>query len=215
MNRALSAANACLYGLCHAAIVATGFSPGLGFVHTGKLLSFVYDVADLYKVEVTVPVAFQVVREGVSKIETRARKACREAFVSAKLLERIMPDMQRAVGLLPEKSRFVSHRGPAPAEAAVEEGMGEGPGALWNPDGTRTEGGRNFGGPLLGVPAPAPDDDDDGDDDGDGHESAVDEGEGADAGGAGDQVGGDAGGAGGQVGGEDGEGGGEEDKVPF
>lgn len=158
VNRALSAANACLYGLCHAAIVATGFSPGLGFIHTGKLLSFVYDVADLYKVEVTVPVAFQIVREGTSNIESRARKACREAFVTARLLERIVPDMQRVMGLLPEKSRLVMHRGTAP-EAPVEEGMGENPGALWNPDGAHTEGGRNYAAePLLGHPPPAPDD---------------------------------------------------------
>src|SRR5579875_2210455 len=49
INRALSAANSCLYGVCHAAIVSAGFSPALGFIHTGKMLSFVYDIADLYK----------------------------------------------------------------------------------------------------------------------------------------------------------------------
>jgi CRISPR-associated protein Cas1 len=165
VNRALSAANACLYGLCHAAIVATGFSPGLGFIHTGKLLSFVYDVADLYKVEVTVPVAFRVVREGTSKIESRARKACREAFLSGRILERVVPDMQRAMGLLPEKSRLAVHRGTAP-EAPVEEGLGEEPGALWNPDGTVTAGGRNF---AEGASTGAPDDDDEED----GHEEGL------------------------------------------
>ncbi len=59
VNRALSAANACLYGICHAAVVSAGFSPALGFIHTGKMLSFVYDVADLYKTAVTIPVAFE------------------------------------------------------------------------------------------------------------------------------------------------------------
>ena len=54
-NRALSAANSCLYGICHAAIVSAGFSPGLGFIHTGKMLSFVYDIADLYKTEIKLP----------------------------------------------------------------------------------------------------------------------------------------------------------------
>lgn len=159
VNRALSAANACLYGLCHAAIVATGFSPGLGFVHAGKLLSFVYDVADLYKVEVTVPVAFEVTRGGTSKIESRARAACREAFVKAGILERIVPDMQRVLGLLPEKSRVVFHRGEA-TEAPAEEGLGEAPGGLWNPDGTRTPGGQNFADGLLDPPPPAPEEDD-------------------------------------------------------
>jgi CRISPR-associated protein Cas1 len=163
VNRALSAANACLYGLCHAAIVATGFSPGLGFIHAGKLLSFVYDVADLYKVEVTVPVAFRIAHEGTSKLESRARKACREAFLSGRILERVVPDMQRAVGLLPEKSRLAVHRGTASEESA-EEGLGEAPGGLWNPDGTRTEGGRNFAEPLLDVPSAPPDDGEDDDD---------------------------------------------------
>lgn len=51
INRALSAANSCLYGVCHAAVVAAGYSPALGFIHTGKMLSFVYDVADLYKID--------------------------------------------------------------------------------------------------------------------------------------------------------------------
>jgi CRISPR-associated protein Cas1 len=159
VNRAVSAANACLYGLCHAAIVATGFSPGLGFIHTGKLLSFVADIADLYKVEITVPVAFRAVREGIDKLEPRTRKACRDAFVRARLLERIVPDLQRAVGLMPEKSRLAVHRGTASDEP--EDGLGEAPGGLWNPDGTSTPGGRNLSRPLLEVPQ-GPDDDDDG-----------------------------------------------------
>ena len=152
VNRALSAANACLYGVCHAAIVATGFSPGLGFVHVGKQLSFVYDIADLYKVDITIPAAFQAVRAGVDNIESRVRRHCRELFHSSRLLERIVPDIQRAIGLVPEKARLVVHRGEeAPGE--VEEGLGEVPGRLWNEDGSRTDGGRNFG--PAKAPAPA------------------------------------------------------------
>jgi CRISP-associated protein Cas1 len=144
VNRALSAANACLYGICHAAVVATGFSPGLGFIHTGKLLSFVYDVADLYKIELTVPVAFRTVRDSTDNVEARARHACRDAFFRGRLLARIVPDMQRAVGLLPETARLVMHRG-AGRDEPSEEVLGDTPAALWNPDGTRTSGGTNFG----------------------------------------------------------------------
>ncbi len=141
VNRALSAANACLYGVCHAAIVATGFSSGLGFLHVGKQLSFVYDIADLYKVEITVPAAFRTVRDGgVDRIESRVRRICRELFHSSRLLERIVPDIQRVIGLAPEKTRLVVHRG----EEDVEAGLGEAPGALWNEDGSETGGGRNF-----------------------------------------------------------------------
>ena len=132
VNRALSAANACLYGLCHAAIVATGFSPALGFVHTGKMLAFVYDVADLYKCEVTVPVAFRAAADGEKDIERRVRKACREAFREHKLLERIVPDMQRALGLKPDKVRSFEH--PRDDDAI---------GGLWDPDAGEIPGGRN------------------------------------------------------------------------
>jgi len=145
VNRALSAANACLYGICHAAIVATGFSPGLGFVHIGKQLSFVYDIADLYKVDVTVPAAFRAVGESRVNTESRARHICRDLFHSSRLLERIVPDLQRAVGLAPEKARLVVHRGEE-GLPDVEDGLGEAPGALWNEDGSRAEGGKNYGG---------------------------------------------------------------------
>ena len=46
-NRCLSAATACLHGLTEAAVLAAGYAPAIGFLHTGKPLSFVYDIADL------------------------------------------------------------------------------------------------------------------------------------------------------------------------
>ena len=92
-NRALSAANACLYGVCHAAIVSAGYSAGLGFIHTGKMLSFVYDVADLYKTELTVPVAFRQAATNRNELERKVRVACRQAFHDFKLMDRILPDI--------------------------------------------------------------------------------------------------------------------------
>ena len=93
INRALSAANACLNGLCHTAIVSMGYSPGLGFIHQGKQLSFVYDIADLYKADITIPAAFATVAESEEKVESRVRAACRQKFKEAKLLQRILPDI--------------------------------------------------------------------------------------------------------------------------
>ena len=95
INRALSAAHALLNGLCHAGIVSGGYSPALGFIHTGKQLSFVYDVADLYKAEITIPLSFQIVAEGKERIEERIRIACRERFREVRLLGRILPDIDR------------------------------------------------------------------------------------------------------------------------
>lgn len=107
INRSLSAANALLNGMCHAAIVSGGYSPGLGFIHTGKQLSFVYDIADLYKVEITIPLAFQVVSESKEKVESRIRALCREKFRETRLLQRILPDIEAILdipGYLPEST---------------------------------------------------------------------------------------------------------------
>lgn len=93
VNRALSAANALLNGTCHAAIVSGGYSPALGFIHTGKQLSFVYDIADLYKTEITIPVAFETVAQSTEHVEASVRQACRVKFQEARLLDRILPDI--------------------------------------------------------------------------------------------------------------------------
>ena len=99
VNRALSAANACLNGLCHAAVVSGGYSPALGFIHTGKQLSFVYDIADLYKSELTIPLAFRVASESTANLGTRVRHAMRDAFREQRVLQRILPDIDEVLGL--------------------------------------------------------------------------------------------------------------------
>jgi CRISP-associated protein Cas1 len=101
INRALSAANACIYGVCHAGIVSAGYSSGLGFVHTGKMLSFVYDIADLYKTETTIPVAFRVTAEhGDDRdLERFIRIECRKRFHEFKLMERLLPDIAEVLGV--------------------------------------------------------------------------------------------------------------------
>lgn len=128
VNRALSTANSCLYGICQAAILALGYSPALGFVHTGKALSFVYDIADLYKMDVTVPIAFTIAQQGNHQIDTRVRYACREAFRCGDLLRAIVRDLQTLIGDTLD-SRYDSEDDP--------------PGGLWDPDGT-LQGGMNF-----------------------------------------------------------------------
>ncbi len=73
--------------------MSAGYSAGLGFIHVGKLLSFVYDIADLYKTPLTVPIAFRSARDGTANLERRVRLACRDAFFESRLLERILPDI--------------------------------------------------------------------------------------------------------------------------
>lgn len=101
VNQALSAANVALYGLAYSAISAMGMSAGLGFVHTGHDLSFVYDVADLYKAGLTVPIAFQIASEyktgeNVGRI---SRQKMRDAFVDGKIFARIVQDIQMLIGV--------------------------------------------------------------------------------------------------------------------
>ena len=93
VNRALSAANACLYGLCHAGILSAGYSPAIGFIHVGKMLSFVYDIADLYKTEITLPIAFRTAAASSQDVERRVRLLCRDMFYETGLMERILPDI--------------------------------------------------------------------------------------------------------------------------
>jgi CRISPR-associated protein Cas1 len=98
VNQALSVANSCLYGVCHAAILSLGYSPAIGFIHTGKQLSFVYDVADFYKAEVTIPMAFQAAKLGMRDLGRTTRLLCRDAFRRLRLLQRIVPDIREALG---------------------------------------------------------------------------------------------------------------------
>jgi CRISPR-associated protein Cas1 len=108
-NRCLSAATACLYGLCEAAVLAAGYAPAIGFLHRGKPLSFVYDIADLFKFETVVPAAFTIAAriergKGEGPLERQVRIACRDAFRRTNLLERVIPtigEMIAASGLTP------------------------------------------------------------------------------------------------------------------
>ena len=94
-NRCLSAATACLYGVTEAAVLAAGYAPAVGFIHTGKPLSFVYDVADVYKFETVVPVAFKVAASKPTGNPERAvRLGCRDIFRQSRLLDRIIPDIE-------------------------------------------------------------------------------------------------------------------------
>lgn len=124
VNRALSAATASIYGVCEAGILAAGYSPAIGFIHTGKPRSFVFDVGDLFKFQTVVPVAFREVSRGPSDIERRVRIGCRDAFRSAKLLKRIIPAIEEILheGGLEVPKPPVESIGPAFEDP---EGMGD------------------------------------------------------------------------------------------
>lgn len=93
VNQALSSAHACLYGLAHAVIVALGCSPGLGFVHIGHERSFVYDIADLYKAEITIPLAFEIAAENPPDLPSVVRRRTRDAMTKNKILKKMVRDI--------------------------------------------------------------------------------------------------------------------------
>lgn len=129
INQALSAAHACLYGIVHAVVVSLGCVPGLGFVHTGHSRAFVYDIADLYKAQVTIPVAFDVVAESEQDVAGRTRRAVRQQVRDGKLMQQCAQDVQRL--LLPhdlDESEWY-------ADVI----------SLWGEDGQLVEAGQNYG----------------------------------------------------------------------
>ena len=99
INQALSAAHSCLYGVVHAVMVSLGMSPGLGFVHTGHDRAFVYDIADLYKADITIPVAFTVVSELGTEVDTQTlsttvRRHVRDRIREEKVISRCVKDLK-------------------------------------------------------------------------------------------------------------------------
>ncbi|MFG6665756.1 type I-E CRISPR-associated endonuclease Cas1e [Halomonas sp. HNIBRBA4712] len=96
-NQCLSAATACLYGITEAAILAAGYAPAIGFLHTGKPLSFVYDIADIVKFETVVPAAFRIAAKNPPMPEREVRVACRDAFKQTRLLQRIIPMIEEVL----------------------------------------------------------------------------------------------------------------------
>jgi CRISPR-associated protein Cas1 len=94
-NRCLSAATHCLYGICEAAILAAGYAPAIGFLHTGKPQSFVYDIADLFKFETVVPIAFKVAARNPEDPARETRHFCRDSFRQHQVLKKLIPTIEK------------------------------------------------------------------------------------------------------------------------
>ena len=95
-NKVLTSANAALYALVTSSVSAMGFSPYLGFVHTGSPLPFIYDLADLYKEHLCIDFAFSMTKELAGFYDrNRVLEGFRKRVVSFDLLGRIKPDIDR------------------------------------------------------------------------------------------------------------------------
>ena len=78
-------------------MLEAGYAPAIGFIHSGKPLSFVYDVADLFKFETAIPAALSVVAQKTGKIESEVRLRCRDLFRETRLLQRIIPAIEEVL----------------------------------------------------------------------------------------------------------------------
>lgn len=124
LNQALSVANHCLYGVCEAAVLAAGYAPAIGFIHTGKPLSFVYDIADLFKFDTVVPAAFKVFAERRGPAAREVRLACRDLFRRERLLQRVIPTIELVLAAAGE-SVPPPHPEAVPPAFPDKEGLGD------------------------------------------------------------------------------------------
>lgn len=109
INRVISVGTSCLYGIVEAAILTAGYSPAVGFLHSGKPLSFVYDIGDLYKDEIILPLAFELTKQHGEPAETMMRHQLRDQFKKSKLLSRVIPDIE-AMLKYEESSKNADHK---------------------------------------------------------------------------------------------------------
>lgn len=97
INQCISAATACLYGVTEAAILAAGYAPAIGFIHSGKPLSFVYDIADILKFDSVVPLAFKIASTKTYAPDKDVRIACRELFRTDRVLKKLIPMIEEVL----------------------------------------------------------------------------------------------------------------------
>jgi len=133
VNQVLSAANTSLYGVVHAVVVALGCAPGLGFVHTGHVKSFIYDIADLYKADISIPIAFDIAEREVADISAETRRAVRDHMKGGAFLDRCVRDIKT---LLQEDDEHV--------EYATDDFDGSDIVELWDYKGQAVAGGTNY-----------------------------------------------------------------------
>lgn len=99
-NRVMTAANAALYGILCSAIHSMGYSPHIGFIHSGSPLPFVYDMADLYKEALCIDLAFALTRDMAGRYnKATVSDAFRKRVVDMDLLARVADDIPKMLGV--------------------------------------------------------------------------------------------------------------------
>lgn len=99
-NQILTACNAALYGILSSAVHSMGYSPHIGFIHSGSPLPFVYDLADLYKEHLCIDLAFSLSLEMAGKYNKhKVSAAFRQRVIDSDLLGKIGQDIDAMLGV--------------------------------------------------------------------------------------------------------------------
>ncbi|MGW1842739.1 type I-E CRISPR-associated endonuclease Cas1e [Streptomyces sp. NPDC001966] len=136
-NQAITAAAQCMYGVSHSVVAALGCSPGLGFVHSGHERSFVMDVADFYRTEIAIPVAFDAAAEGEEDVATRTRRMLRDHINRTGLLNRCVRDIKDLLGY--DGSRSTEEENGTSQDRVTLQSDGD----------RHVESGRNYGDEII------------------------------------------------------------------
>jgi CRISP-associated protein Cas1 len=98
-NQVLTAANAALYGILCSAVHGMGYSPHIGFIHSGSPLPFVYDLADLYKEALCIDLAFALTRDMAGRYDKHKVSAVfRQRVIDMDLLAKLAEDIPDVLG---------------------------------------------------------------------------------------------------------------------
>ena len=98
-NQVLTVLNTALYGILTSSIYAMGYSPHIGFVHSGSPLPFVYDIADIYKEQLCIDLAFSLTKDMCGMYNrSKVSEAFRLRVIELKILDRINTDIKYFLG---------------------------------------------------------------------------------------------------------------------
>lgn len=98
-NKILTACNAALYGITSSVIHALGYSPHIGFIHSGSPLPFVYDISDLYKADVSIDLAFSLTKLlGGEYDRIKVLNNFRQRVIDMNLLQKMCTDIPKVLG---------------------------------------------------------------------------------------------------------------------
>lgn len=98
-NKILTSVNSALYGILCATTHSLGYSPHLGFIHSGSPLPFIYDLADLYKDELCIDLAFAMTLSLAGEYNKYAvSEEFRKRVIAMDLLKTVTEDIEELVG---------------------------------------------------------------------------------------------------------------------